>query len=952
MNKITLDDFSGGLQELTSAEDFTPRQWSQLKGIVPSSSQVFETQWPVQTIGTGATNDDMRAVFPLTCESGVFLTAIKDDGTLWWCKAPDNDAAYSVANAVTWTQITTAKNIGWAEGDAVAQPTISITANPELRFICAVPLKAYKYIRTPFNGKAAEGDSPLIPSDLDNPAQDTEDENYTQTGLFAGVLLNTAELNSGNKNFQQVVLFADTAVYAGHATPTVEAVVFPNYRRFPTRAWTDVSGLEGGDFITAAFLNNDEKVEIDTFPTWPTSMSDTDAPEVRMQPYTYVDIDGALLPGRGIMPRANVGCMKNDVLILGDIEWRKDFDFEPPTLNDKTIGVISTVATNITDALNVAPKIAVNKSLGATIYNAGTGTVFFGQSNTVTQGTEFKVKKRKRVKSFPLAATSIILTPGAPTASDGVDGDFAFDTVNNHLWGPKVSGSWTGTQRTYTIGSGAPSTSGAINGNYYIDESSSVGVPATSWDVYGPFADTVTLTLRSAPTGITIGTIIRVDDVAASLNGTFAVSAVSGVAPYTVSYVLKGATLKEKNCNGRVYINNTFSLKAAPYETVSIPHSWDDVWALADNSETTIIQKYNVDVAYHYLNDTNTKHFRPGIYYSFEDIDEFDPRSVLAIGKTDVRVAGLHTIDDTIIVVTTAGGEADGVYRIRGYLNSLHPYDGSASNPNAVRIELLKGGVGAPQRAVSTGGHKNFSCLWRAANTVVFIDRLGGVYYTNGRVVDRIDRIGPRKPSVGTLDDHVAEVGEHLFVYRDSRLLCFSLIESSGEAGTGVWTELIRPSGTLTSMIGAREDVYFINDGKVMRYATTGPDAERGCIDNIAQTQTVATPTIGSQDEHDRTNWHQFGMTFTTPSSVTVNTVQVQSTGSLNVVGGVSLPVVANTVNLSRTFSETDILNEFVVPAGIGPQNAVSATVTFTGHIKLESAAFWFNERTPRRGDT
>lgn len=947
MNKLTLDDFSGGLQELTAAEDFTPRQWSQLKGIVPSSSQVFETQWPVQTIGTGGTNANMRAVFPLSCEAGLFLVAIKTDGTLWWCSAPAHDATFTTANAKTWSQITTAKNVGWASGDSATQPSLSVTANPELRFICAVPLKAYKYIRTPYAGQAAEGGSAAIAADKDNPAKDDENSNYILTGLFSGVLLNTAETNSGTKNSQQVVLFVDTAVYTSHASPTVEAIVFPNYRRFPTRVWDQTDGIDTSDFITAAFLDNNDKVDIDTFPNWPTNMTAMDAPEVKMHPYNWVDIDGTLLPGRGIIPRANVGCMKNEKLILGDIEWRKEFEFTPPVLADVNLSVVGTSAVEIT--LTDFPSKALT-TMGGTIYNQGPGTAYFSNANSVTGGTNWKVRKRKRTKEYPLAASNIVLTAGTPTAGDGSNGDFAYDTVNLLLYGPKAAGAWPATPLTHSIGTGAPSSVGAVNGHYYIDKVSSP-TPAATWDVYGPFADTATLTLRSAPTAITVGSTIVVRDVGPRFNGSFLVTAVNSAStPYTVSYVHKGNAIAEKPCKGQVYQGSAFYMKTEVGDTASIPHSWESVYAIADLPDTQLIQKFNVDIAYHYLNDKNTKPFRPGIYFAHEDIDEFDPRSVLAIGKTDVRIAGLHTIDDTIIAITTSGGEADGVYRIRGFLSSIHPYDGSAANPNAVRIELLRGGIGAPQR-VLTGGHKNYSCLWRATNTVVFIDRLGGIYYTNGNVVDRIDRLGPRKPNVGVEDDHIAEVGEHLFVYRDGRLLCFSLLGSEGDAGMGAWTELIKPAGTVKSMVGCREDLYFVNGGKVMRYATAGPDAERGRIDNAVQTLTVGTPTIGSQDEHDRTNWHQFGMTFTTPSSCTVQTVQVQSTGSLNVVGGVSLPTVAHTVTLNRTYNTPAVLGEFVVPAGIGPQQALSATVTFTGHVRLESAAFWFTSRTPRRGD-
>ena len=41
-------------------------------------------------------------------------------------------------------------------------------------------------------------------------------------------------------------------------------------------------------------------------------------------PYTYLDGSGTLLPGKGTIPRGNVGVSWGGLLILGDIEWRSD----------------------------------------------------------------------------------------------------------------------------------------------------------------------------------------------------------------------------------------------------------------------------------------------------------------------------------------------------------------------------------------------------------------------------------------------------------------------------------------------------------------------------------------------------------------------------------------------------------------------------------------------------
>jgi hypothetical protein len=154
-------------------------------------------------------------------------------------------------------------------------------------------------------------------------------------------------------------------------------------------------------------------------------------------------------------------------------------------------------------------------------------------------------------------------------------------------------------------------------------------------------------------------------------------------------------------------------------------------------------------------------------------------------------------------------------------------------------------------------------------------------------------------------------------------------------------------------MVGARSEMFFIatDTGNVMRMSPSGLGTERGKIDNNNITITVSTLTAGEVSNHKRTNWHKFGMTFTTPTSCTVGTVRVQSTGALNISGSASPPDVQYLSTLNRTYSDKGILGEFIVNAGIGPQASCSATVTFTGYVQLQSASFWVSGQTPRIGD-
>jgi hypothetical protein len=845
MERYVINSFSGGIQESTSATDFSPRQWSQLKGIVPLNELTFESQWAIQTVGSAATG--FVAVYPLASDVDLFLTAIKSDGTLWWCTAPSPDVSHTTSQAVTWSQITVAENRTWSSSTSTSDHgTIAVQANAEYRFICSLPLQVYKYVK-----------------DVDSTRPDQvvldRDSTTAPRAVASAVLLDTRERVS---NQQSLIL------YVNNATSSIKAIVFPAPRRIPVHSWKEKDDSLRSNFITTDFIYNNDRIGSDTMLDWPFNMSSIDAPEVKYHPYTYRDINGQLNPGTGLMPRANVGCMKGNLLILGDIEWRTNFSNVSEVKDSVPLLVGSNETTvGISPAKQVIWPSDLPKT-GRVIFNSGPGLLFISKA-TFTTDTKFSVTRQEK---------------------------------NN---------------------------------------------------------GTVRLRLSSNPTSvISVSSTVAVSGVGPSFNGTHTVTEVGS---NYIEYIFGSNTVSARSSAGTVTIATAgtgYDIQADVGEYVAIPdpdvvsEDWEQIWVSASVAGTSLRAAQNFNRGTHFLNDNNTGPHRGSLYYSESDIDTWDPRSVLKPSRTDVRIAGLHSLDDTVIVVTTAGSEGDGVLRIRGYLSQLHPYsEDELPDPTAVRIELIKGGVGAPQRA-DTGGHKNYSCVWSEAGLVVFIDRLGGVFYTDGQVCDRLDRYGPKQPLRATDADHVAALGKHLLVNRDGRLLCFTLLSSGSGTGSGCWTELIIPSGGIRSMVGIREDLYFVNaSGQVMRFATLAPDVERGCIDGVAQTLTVSTATIGSQDEHARTNWHRFGMTFTTPTSCTVNTIRVQSTGALNVPGSVSAPDVSYSTTLDRTYNNPGILGEFIVPAGIGVQAVASATVTFTGYVSLQSASFWVTGSTPRQGD-
>lgn len=882
MKKITINDFSGGIQESTVPDDFSSRQWAQLKGIIPSSDLNFESQWPMQTVGSSFTG--VHAVYPLVATTGTYLVAIKTNGTIWWAKSPAATVAYTTANAVSWSQITTAENKD-ADGN-----TINIQSNTDYKFVCTLPLQLYKYATTPDN------------ADPDNPSKDTPPA-FTLTATSA-VMLNSTTLNGAadGAGQQVVIVFVDTT------NDSCKAITFPNVRRVP------MHDKEEGDFIKA-FVGNNTYVSV---PNWFTDTS----PYRAMHPYLYLTIDAALQPGAGIIPRANVGTMKGGTLLLGDIEWRSDLTTETPTTTEAFLSSTTGLSEFANDEYQIQwPDPAVIPDFSRVIFiHSGEVVYFKDDSNMV--GTIVDYNINSGVATFTTVEAH---------------GFTAGETVEISRIGALYNG-------TYTVNAGPSTYSFQVN-------TASANTASPQVNVTNKEADGTKVILTATNHGFLEGDTVYVNGVDALVDGFYVINAIPNA--NTFEY-LKAVTIASVACSGTAIspVGRAVCYDYINYvgEYQPIPNSWTDIWVTASVSETKLKAVTNLNTATHLLNDSNTGPHRNSIYFSTgADIDQFDPRGVLTPGKTDVQIVGLHTLDDTIIVITTAGSQNDGVYRIRGYIDRLIQY-ALASDPNAVRIELVRGGLGAPKRNAKT--YRAYSTTWSEAGVVVFVDRLGGIWYTNGKDCDRLDRYGPKQPKGATENDHVAELGKNLFAWRDGRLLCLTMMDSApdGRSGTACWTEVNVPS-SISSMIGANQELFFVMGGKVCRMTAFAPDSERATYDNSPLTITVSTLTAGDGSSHLRTNWHKFGMTFSTPTSCTVGTVKIQSTGALNVPGAVSLPDVQYTNTLNRTYNNAGILGEFIVNTGIGPQAMCSATATFTGYVQLQSASFWVTGATPRVGD-
>jgi hypothetical protein len=777
MKSVSISDFSGGMQEASSPNDFTNRQWAKLKGIIPGDNTTFESQWAAQSFPTSATgvpaipNCKLSQVYPLESSLGTFLVGIQEDGHIIYAKIPPPEAEQSVCNNIKWRYCATANyrfdntgnsTPGYPNGTILQVAAPFPTPIPDRRFITPLPFEVYKYIKSPNPARSWDVSQDVLFGTVNT----SNSVGYrAPASVCPGVLIGCRRARrgttfaiynsrlSGSSSTDVAINASRQAMHVAYVDPvdsettwtgetyaaavssgytgslkdweqtrqgTVKIVAFPHFRRWPVRTTTDF-GTWPATTITyngvpvsysAATISKLMRVVRSTTET-PTGVtqefeglfpnpSDSDnASGLKISeyfhPYTYKDANQTLLPGRGIIPRANVGTVWNNQLILGDIEWRSD-----------------------------------------------------------------------------QAATA--------------------------------------------------------------DNNGKAVVPAST-----------------------------------------------------------------------AFVGS--------------------------------------------LNDDNTQPHRGSLYYGEDDIDVFDPRSVLRATSSDARIAGMHVIDNRLICITTAGSELDGVITFSGNLGQLHPYGANATpNPYAVRKQLVRGGVGVSDHTDDGAAYGRQTCLWSEAGIVVFVDNMGGVFYTDGQSCDRLDRYGPKQPNGSTHEDTVASVGKHLFVWRDRRLLCFSIVDSSNSTAQGCWTEVVAPPLAYTSqrglysMVGGSSALYMLVDGQVFRYAPASP--HRGTIEgstNYVDIE-VATQTLGDLEGHNKTSWHRVGFSLFTDTTCYLDEVVVKGEAYLQS----SIPAKATyTISPNNTYVTGH--HDFVAPAGIGPQLAMSSYFKFRGNIVLKGFTAWSSSDLPSR---
>jgi len=321
-------------------------------------------------------------------------------------------------------------------------------------------------------------------------------------------------------------------------------------------------------------------------------------------------------------------------------------------------------------------------------------------------------------------------------------------------------------------------------------------------------------------------------------------------------------------------------------------------------------------------------------FYSEDNPDAFHEQSILFAGSGESQILGMHVLDDYLITISSPATESDGLRTFKGTLDYIALQQGSVS----ININVLRGGIG-PTRDLTASGMRVASCVWAESGTVVFLDYLGGIWYTDGIQVDRLDHVGPVNPDVTVATDEVAAIGRYLFVKRAGRYIVLNMMGGTpGQDAVAAWTELVFPTYEVApkSFSSVAGSMYFVMDNRVYRFCVgrnSQSDTERLTFDNVAVEATVATRTLADTNQHQKVNWFRFGMrTRGRANTAQVRTVQVKAGPALDT------SVFSYSKTLNRNLVDRD---EFVLPAGIGSTTETSAEVTFRGDLQLESATYW-----------
>jgi hypothetical protein len=968
MQRVTLTDFIGGMVERISPDDYNKGEWTWLEGFVPENDRTIRSQWALQSIGNYGPGDaeggaksarnwlaggidgnidtsDVISVYPLRASTGVYLVAIKANGTLWWTKAPAGNAPYTDANACVW------KRIGYraADGKCYAvnkgfsiystydnQPDIEIENNPDYRFITELPFEVYKYIKEPQDAIRDSGGTILV-NGSHVPAANPPVADWTVDFTKDALPDTTTSLNdlAGDEANPSSI-----AGQTGFPRSIVSAVLIHSRRYYQDGVLTNGKNHATKRTVTRYQVTLASGVY--TAKIWFTAGT------------LPVFVVGDDISVNGI-PHAN---LTGSFIVTGS---GNDGNGDFVTFTTKTNTVTATNNTN--------PDLFAFKK-----YRTQTAVIAYVDPYTQTV----------RATTFPNFRRWPMYT-GKKTQADLFKAEYR----PMPIWGVSSARD----QLMYPFLDRYPFANGTITGPMIQDQPADT----TNW-----------------PDDANVGSAGNY-----SANRSAFPQLVNSFHPYT--YLNNDKTMLP----GRGLIPRAFAGTMFGSLLILGDIEWKEDSSGAYLNEKRLIPKKNHTVvptsnSNFGLRDGNTEPHRGFFYYSQDDIDVFDPRSVLRASGTDTRIAGMHTLNNRVISITTAGGPEDGIVSFSGNFGALHPYTpGVLANPLAVRKELILGGVGTADAADSYNHGNPQSCLWPEFGRVAFIDKTGYVYTTDGAQANLLDE---RYPLIGrapasTVNDHVAAVGKFLFIYQSGYLFCYTITNGRGawylikrpEAWWQVRTEGSGPTrqyNVIRSMRGAGNELYFVvhsywlpcdanyqvlpdaepvlGSSRVMRLAMDCDGSERGHQDGYElDSLDVVTPVLGVTNQSKKIFWRMVGINFVAPS---VEGCSLVGAGAANTsfanggypgipsgddhIGFGAFP--PNTASYTQGYFQTPFPNmsasyvpsysaplktynggyhNFEMSAGLGPQRNLMARFSFRGDVAIEGVNIFFTGNYDLLGD-
>jgi hypothetical protein len=293
----------------------------------------------------------------------------------------------------------------------------------------------------------------------------------------------------------------------------------------------------------------------------------------------------------------------------------------------------------------------------------------------------------------------------------------------------------------------------------------------------------------------------------------------------------------------------------------------------------------------------NAARFPHGIWFSQPDnADSWDPVDVQFIGQQadDNKILGMFPVTAGLIVVST-----NGAHMLRG-------------NPDFNEYEQIRVGIGPNGRRSVT--------FWPAAGVVVWVDKRGQIWQTNGEDFGRLDTVLP--DVTGPCPSSVVAFDDFLLVSRAGRVYALRLYQ-----GQGIWTELNAPC--IREMHRYEGSIYTARtvQGGLERFA---PEfGARGTFEGVPIGSRVTTATLQPPDQHKKTFWHRFG--FRTDGTGRLLRAKARS--------GPLLDQTASTVEYALDDTAGDRQN-VVFPAH-GPSKEAAFTLEAEGDVIFEGATVW-----------